>query len=278
MKTHSLIAASFLLMSSALSGASIAQPARAGMENLGTVDISGRPDRDIIYNRFGGPVEGLRLRASDSDIECRSIVAKFGNGRSRQLYSGRLIEGRGIDVDVPGDSRQIVSLAFNCRASERWGGRVRILANVGRYRAEWTRSPDWSGYWSKLFNSDLDIRADRGSDAWRGPTRLTNTKWAIIGEERFDGRRDREVAYAGSRGDGLRAIALMPIEADAQCGRVRADFERGPDQNLNVADRLRRGEFNRVDLPGNRRDLVKLSMICEAEGRKDVTIRLYAMH
>lgn len=277
MRDYWLTAVSVLLMSSAFGSAYAADPPRAGMENLGTVDISGRPDRDIVYNRFGGPVEGLVLRATDSDIDCRSIIAKFGNGRSRQIFSGRLAEGRSTAVDLPGDSRRVASLAFNCRASERWGGKVRILANVGRYRAEWRRSPDWPGYWSRLFNWDLDIRSDGRDNAWRGPTKLSDTKWSIIGEERFEGRRDREVAYAGSRGDSLRAIALMPIEADAQCRRVSANFARGVNQDLMVSDRLRRGQYNRVDLPGNHRDLVRLNMNCEAEGRSAVTIRVYGL-
>lgn len=129
-------------------------PALAAMVNLGTVDVQSRSDRDVVYTRFGGPVESIQLRASDSNVNCRSVVAKFGNGKSRRIYSGRLNEGRATNVDLPGEARRLLSLTFNCRADERWGGRIRILADVGPHRNEWQRSPDWTRYYSQLFNFD----------------------------------------------------------------------------------------------------------------------------
>lgn len=272
MKNRHYIIAAALLMGSAPIPALSAVPDRPGVENLGTVDVGGRPDRDVIYNRFGGPMEGLRLRATESDINCRSVVARFGNGRSRQIFSGRLPEGQSTNVDLPGDSRRVTSLTFNCRAQERWGGKIRILADVGRYRGDWMRSPDWAGVWSRLFSFGDENRAN--DHAMGGRNR---GGWMTLGEESFEGRGDREVAYAGWRGNDLRAIALMPVETDARCRRVRADFARGSDQDLNAAEHLRQGQYNRVDLPGDRRDLVSLRMNCRAEGRRDVTIRLYGL-
>jgi hypothetical protein len=283
MKKPNRIVAIALLMSSSAIPAFAAVPTLAGMENLGTVDVSGRPDHDVVYTRFGGPIEGLQLRATDSDINCRSVMAQFGNGQSRQVFSGRLAEGRTTNVDLPGDARHVARLTFNCRADERWGGKVRILADVGRYRSEWMRSPDWSGVYSQLFNwgnnvSDgrrngaLDGRDGRHGGAVDG---RNGGDWAVIGQESFEGRGDREVARAGAPGQGIRTIALMPVEADAQCRRVRAKFERGPDQDLDVGDRLQKGRYNRIDLPGGRRDLVRLNLNCHAEGARNVTIRIY---
>jgi hypothetical protein len=145
MKRNMLFVAALLFSSSPVL-------AQAAMENLGTVDVRGRSDSDVLYTRFGGPVESIQLRASDSSIDCRSVVARFGNGRSRQVYSGRLNEGRVTNVDLPGEARRLSSLTFNCRADERWGGRIRILADIGRHRNEWQRSPDWNRYYSQLFN------------------------------------------------------------------------------------------------------------------------------
>ncbi|MEO8384272.1 MAG: hypothetical protein ABI583_03445 [Betaproteobacteria bacterium] len=273
---HSIrIIAVALLASSSTFPAFAAVPPRAGMENLGTVDVSRQPDRDVVYNRFGGAMERLQLRATDSDINCRSVTARFGNGRSRQIFSGRLVEGRAVNVDLPGDARHVSSLTFNCRADERWGGKVRILADVGQNRAEWMRSPDWPRVWSQLFSGGNDNRVDGRGESMRGRNAPNDDTWSVIGEERFEGRGDHEVASAGWRGNGIRAIALMPVESDARCGRVRADFEHGDDQDLDIGDRLRRGQYNRADLPGNRRDLVKLTLRCHAEGARNVTIRIY---
>ena len=141
-----------MLLVAAIVACSSPALAQGNMENLGTVDVRGRSDSDVLYTKFGGPVESIQLRASDSSINCRSVIAKFGNGRSRQVYSGRLNEGRATNVDLPGEARRLSSLTFNCRADERWGGRIRILADIGRHRSEWQRSPDWTRYYSQLFN------------------------------------------------------------------------------------------------------------------------------
>ena len=70
----------------------ISAPALAAWDSLGSVDVSGgmgRPgpgmmmrgaDRDARNFNLGGPVERLQLRAERSDIDCRSVVARFGNG------------------------------------------------------------------------------------------------------------------------------------------------------------------------------------------------------
>lgn len=141
----------FFVAASLLFGSS-AVPALAAMENLGTIDVRGRLDRDVVYSRFGGSVESIQLRAADSSINCRSVVAKFGNGRSRQIFSGRLNEGRATQANLPGEARRLVSLTFNCRADERWGGRIRILADIGRHRGEWQRSPEWARDYSQQFD------------------------------------------------------------------------------------------------------------------------------
>lgn len=141
-----------LFVTAALLFSSSALSAQTSMQNLGTIDVRGRSDRDVVYSRFGGPVESIQLRAADSSINCRSVVARFGNGRSRQIFSGRLIEGRPTRVDLPGEARRLERLTFNCQADERWGGRIRILADIGRHRGEWQRSPDWANVYSQLFD------------------------------------------------------------------------------------------------------------------------------
>ena len=61
---------------------------------LGSVDVGFRTDRDTQWTRFGGGMEGLRLEADRSDINCRSIVAHFGDGSQQNVFSGQLMENR----------------------------------------------------------------------------------------------------------------------------------------------------------------------------------------
>ena len=246
------------------------------MENIGTVDVQERPDHDVIYTKFGGSVESIQLRASDSNIDCRSVIAKFGNGKSRQIYSGRLNEGRATNVDLPGEARRLSSLTFNCRSDERWGGRIRILAEVGRYKNEWQRSPDWANNYSQLFNwggaSRYDGRNGRSNGRDNSPDR-----WVQVGSEKFEGRRDSESTTTGWAGRNINSIALMPIEADARCTRVTAIFRQGGNQNLDITqgETLRREQYNKIDLPGNRRDVDSIKLSCRAVGAKNVTIRVF---
>ncbi len=254
-----------------------ALPALAAMENLGTVDVNGRDDHDVLYSRFGGSVESIQLRASDSNINCRSVVAKFGNGKSRQIYSGRLSEGRATNVDLPGEARRLSSLAFNCRSDERWGGKIRILADVGRYKNEWQRNPNWTQYYSQLFNWDSAGRGDGRNDRNGMARHHANDRWVQVGSEKFEGRHDRESTTTGWAGRNIDSIALMPMESNARCQRVTANFRQGGDQRLDInrGEVLRRGQFNSIDLPGNRRDVRSIQLSCRAEGAGNVTIRVF---
>src|SRR4029079_18338237 len=128
---------------------------------------------------------------------------------------GALTRGRDVTLDLPGNGRMIRRLEFNCRPVGRDGARVDIAADVGRYQAEWRRSPDWERMWSRMFNWDNrdnrfgDNRYGRdnrfGNDRYvTGP--LYTSGWITLGSERFDGRGDREVAFAGLNGQNVESI------------------------------------------------------------------------
>ena len=65
-------------------------PAFAQWDRIGSVQVGPGPDQDRIHGRFGGPIERLQLDADRSDVYCRSVRVTFGNGRTRQVFSGRL--------------------------------------------------------------------------------------------------------------------------------------------------------------------------------------------
>lgn len=244
----------------------LAQPGRGGppgWDNIGSVTIDGRPGMDREMRRFdlGGPVERLQLRAERNDVECRSVRATFPNGRSNQIFQGRLREGRPVRIDMPGTARDLRGLSFTCTSMNRRDAVIRISADVGRYRGEWMSGPNWRGTWARMFNW--------GSDA------INN--WQMVGRETFQGRGDTETVFAGLRGRRTDAIALMPVNTDARCSAVTARFHNGRTQRLNIrnGDTLRRGQYHQVDLPGNARDLSSLTLRCRATNAASVTINIY---
>lgn len=254
-----------------------AVPALAAWDSLGSVDVSGRgpmggppgnpgmmmrgPDRDAVNFDLGGPVERIQLRAERSDINCRSVMARFGNGRRNNIYQGMLRQGRTADIDLPGGARDLDGLVFTCTAMDRRGGVIRISADIGRHRDAWMRGPNWRSTWSRMFNW--------GSNAVND--------WRLIGTESFEGRGDSEQVFAGWRGVNTDSVALMPRETDARCARVVARFGNGRSQPLNVnnGDLLRRGMYYKLDLPGRTRDLTSLSLRCSPVGAPRVSIQIF---
>lgn len=241
--------------------ASGATPALAAWDNIGSVSISHHDDRDVRNFDLGGPVDRLSLRAENSNIDCNAVNATFGNGRTRQVFSGRLYRNRATNVDLPGDNRDIRRLTFRCRADNWRGGNIRIAADIGSHRGEWQRNPDFNRVWGRVFN-------------W-GSAVANN--WKYAGQVSFEGRHDRESAFTGWRGRNVDSIALKPLDADARCSRVSAVFGNGRARDLDVdsADRMRRGMFYKVDLPGDRRNLRSLNLLCRATDARRVTIQIF---
>jgi hypothetical protein len=255
---------SAIALAAVLLSAGASLPALAAWDNIGSVTIQGRSDRDVRSFDLGGPVESLQLRADGGDVNCRSVNARFGNGRRVSVFDGELRAGRTVNVNLPGRERNISSLDFNCSTRFNRPAVIRISADVGRYRNDWMRGPNWGRTWSRMFN-------------W-GSNAVNN--WQQVGMERFEGRNDSEMSFVGLRGRHVDNIALMPVDADARCSRVSARFDNGRTQvlNLNNGDYLRRGQYTQVNLPGNYRNLDSLSLRCSATNARAVTIRIFTSH
>lgn len=240
-----------------------AMPAYADWDNIGSVSVSHRRDHDTRYFDLGGPIDRLNLRAEGSNIECRGVNATFGNGHTRQIYSGRLYAGRTTNVDLPGNERNIKRLAFNCRAQGSHGT-IRIAADIGSHRDEWRHNPNFGRVWARMFN-------------W-GSNAVNN--WKYAGQVSFEGRHDRENAFAGWRGRNVDSIALKPLNASARCSRVAATFGNGHTRVLNVdsGDYMRQGQFYKVDLPGDQRNLRSLNLRCRATDARQVTVQIFTAH
>jgi hypothetical protein len=253
-------------------------PNRPGWDRIGSVDFSFRPDRETEYGNFGGSVERLSFRARNGDVRCQSVTATFNNGRTQRLYRGTLSRGRDVVVDVPGQSQMIRRIDFNCRSLERRETTVDIAADIGRYRAEWRRSPDWDRMWSRMFNwtDDNRLTGGTGRDRLDGP--LNTAGWVTLGTEVFDGRSDRETTFAGFAGRNAERLAVRPVNDDARCSRITATFSNGQTRTLNIGEGnlLREDRVYELDLPGRSRDVMRVDMTCHAENGRQVTMLVMA--
>ncbi|HEU0161427.1 MAG TPA: hypothetical protein VFQ69_03400 [Rhizomicrobium sp.] len=241
--------------------AATAVPALAAWDEVGVVRIDQGRDRESRSFNMGGSIEALQFRAEGGRIMCRAITARFGNGRTQTVFRGTLEDGQPRAVDLPGRERNITRIDFDCGADNRRGARIHVVADVGRYREEWRRSPQWQNQWSRIFNWGSNMVND----------------WRYLDSVRFEGRGDREGSFAGWRGQRVEAVALRPLESDARCSRVTARFGNGRSQPLDVnrGDVLRRGQYYKLDLPGRARDLTSLDMRCQAMGASRVTVQIY---
>lgn len=158
-----------------------ASPAFADWDRIGSVDFSRRDNHDTQYGNFGGSVEALAFQARGSNVTCRSVMATFENGRPVQVFRGELRQGQNVTVDLPGRERLVRRLDFDCQPSRGRNASVDIVADIGRYQAEWRRSPDWDRTWSRMFHWGPD---NRGNDRNGYNNRNNN-------DRNGDGRNDR---------------------------------------------------------------------------------------
>ncbi|MBI1330448.1 MAG: hypothetical protein GC166_11180 [Alphaproteobacteria bacterium] len=256
-KSHLAALAAMLALGSA-------SPALAAWDRIGSVEFERSRDHERQYANFAGRIEGINLRAVNEDVRCNRVTATFGNGKSRRVYSGVLRTNHPVNVDLPGQDRNVKRLDFVCRSLGRHDARVDIAVNIGQYRAEWKNGPYWAQAWARLFG-------------WNG-NRKDSDRWVRLGSERFEGRRDHETTYAGWHGKSVQAVALKPVDGDARCNRVKATFANGHTRNLNIqgGERLREDKFYTLDLPGNERNLKSLNLTCSAIRDRSVTVEVYA--
>jgi hypothetical protein len=241
----------------------IATPARADWDRIGNIDVNYNLDRDSKSPDFGGPVERLRFTARGSDIQCAFIRATFANGRTADLFSGRLAQNVSRAIDLPGEQRTVSRINTRCHAFQRSGARIEIEADIGQYRDVWRRSPSWNQIWARMFNWSNQPGIDQSINYWVPITTLS-----------FYGRTDRDGSAAGWSGKSIGAIGLRP-NRNARCGRITVVFGNGQRVDLG-ARTLSAGATARFDLPGSSdRNVSRLNLACHAMNGAKVDIGVY---
>lgn len=133
-------------LAAALVAATAAPAMAADWQRVDTVHVERAPGKDISTPNFGGAVKALRLTAAGANISCKSVTARFANGTTWKIFSGRLNRGVTRTVDVPGNRRQVTRLTFRCTPSDN-KGRIIVQADVTGYRTIWLRSTTWKRLW-----------------------------------------------------------------------------------------------------------------------------------
>lgn len=100
---------------------------RFAWERLGSVVLDRRLDREVETVQEFGAMDRLRFTPRRSGVVCRRIVAVFGNGNRRTVFSGRIRRNQRRYVDLPGRRRHINRLVLNCRATARGYRRARLI-------------------------------------------------------------------------------------------------------------------------------------------------------
>jgi len=244
-----------------LSATSAIPALAAPWERIGTISVDYNLDRDRVSPDFGGPVESLRFTARGGDVQCRYIRATFGNGTTRDIFSGRLRQGMAQNVDLPGEARNIARLDLMCHAFQRSGGQIEVQADIGQYQNAWRNGPRWS-YWSRYFTD------------WNRMIDNATSYWVRLGTMTFTPRYPRDNAFGGFAGRSITQLAFRPVDGSAICSDASIRFGNGSLAKIpvNGGRPLMEGQTYRIDLPGNQRNVTNVVLRCYALGQRSVTI------
>ncbi len=247
----------YVLLAMGISAA-LTSPAAADWDRVGSVDIDYQLERTSQYGKFGGPVERVQLRAVGSDVACRSIDAHFGRGEVRSVWRGTLREGRPVNIDMPGEARVLRRLDFVCRATGYRGASVDILADTRNWGPEW-RPPIGDGY--------PPVRQHGWGD----------TDWIALGSARFTDH-EGQTTVDGANGRHFQRVGLRARGGDARCRAVVIRFTNGEKVSLpvNGGTVMREGRLYPVELPGWRRNILRLALACRAVRSDYTSIQVYA--
>lgn len=253
MRLASIAATSVLLFVGTLA------PLSAAEVRLGSVDVGPRSWDSRTFSRFGGGLESLRIVAS-TDTDCRSVEVTYRNGRRDRVFSGRLQRNNPVRVDLKGGTRVVDRLDFACRTDGRQG-QIDVYGDLGRYAGDWRNGPYWNPGWHSP------------------PVSNPTPDWKSLGREDFGRDYGRSRTFSGFRGQDVVRIAVRPIGGNAFCDRITAVFANGQRADLRTpSTTMMRGGVYQMDLPGRRRDVRNVDMVCRAVHSRSVTLQILAIY
>ena len=160
-------------------------------------------------------------------------------------------------VDMPGQSRQIRRIDFNCRSVG-----APVTRSISPPTSDGTGPIGVAAPIGIACGRACSIGDDTPVSCWRSGWRSSggplNAGWVTLGTELFDGRIDRETTIAGLGGRNVERLAIRAVNDDARCSRITATFANGTTRDLNIGEGelLREDRIYELDLPGGRRDVI----------------------
>lgn len=130
----------------------VAPAASDNWNELGRITVHDQGERFMRDFSMGGPVEKLQLKADGNDIYCRSVQANFEGSDSLEIFQGLLQRDKSTEVALSNSNRNLQSLTFQCGTLVEGSAQIDIIADIGRYRAEWRRNPDFDRVWAAKFD------------------------------------------------------------------------------------------------------------------------------
>lgn len=230
----------------------------AGWDLLGTQEVAGKRDRDVIQvGRREGKFDKLMLVVTDSDVELKDLTVVFANGERWSPGGLKHVfrEGqRSRAIDLPGNNRVIqkIELVY----SNTWGGG---RAKVSVYGKD-TRGPGRPG--------PMPPRAPA----------FDPTGWTLLGSQTVQGRRDRDSIRVGKRKGGFDQLTLVVSDSDIELRDMTIVFTNGQKWSPNVKHVFREGQRSRaIDLPGKDRTISRVDLVyANLPGGGRAKVDLYA--
>lgn len=121
--------ASLIALTAFLSSA-VAVPAFAVMQPAANVDLWDIPTHtSVAYSNFTGDILAFTARGN-ADVDCRGITATFADGTSALIYRGMLAPDDQVKTWLPGGTRDIRRMDFDCYSVDRGRAVLNVAANM----------------------------------------------------------------------------------------------------------------------------------------------------
>ncbi len=211
------------------------------------------------WTRFDRPMNAIRLTAVGGRVQCRRVVATYGDGTRQQIFEG-VIQDRQSRLISFNAYRRMNALSFVCRTDRARGVRVRVEGQVASLdRGRGTPPPDVQDRRRDTVDErrlrQERFRADRGPDYF-------GNDFTRIGLVQFGPRLEREIEYTRFPGR-LSALRLRARGSAVRCQRVVATYRNGSSQQI-FRGIIREGATQQVSFNRDRR-VAALTFVCQSE-------------
>ena len=115
-----------------------ANKAAAVDSEIGAVHVSSSDFTDVMWTRFGGPLNQFTIVPTSDSVNCRNITINYRNGHSSTIFRGHIAKDQHTTIALPppnpGDVR---SITFACKSDTVDGARIALAAVTDDWPRGW---------------------------------------------------------------------------------------------------------------------------------------------